>query len=176
MNLEEVASEYDNLSKEEKDRAYRDLYGKEPLLIEETEEFISSRLSELHHALQSIPDDSKHSYHRALQLCPDYVNDREFLLLFLRADYFDVNKAALRLVKYWTAKEDAFGSNRTFHKLTLADMDYADLETIRTGGYIPIPKYDKVRSTMLELHASWAAGLIDYHHAWYIVSGLFEKN
>lgn len=147
MNLEQAANEYNNLSKEEKDRAWRDLYGKEPLNPdEETEELISSRLFDMYHALQSMPEDSKRSYNRALQICPEYVNHREFLLMFLRADYFDASKAALRLVKYWQAKEDAFGSHRAFRKITLADMDDADLETIRSGGYIPLPNYDKVRS------------------------------
>jgi hypothetical protein len=148
MDLQQAADEYNSLSKEEKDLAWRDLYGKEKLNPdEETEEMISSRLSEMYDALQVIPERSKISYSRALQICPDYVNDRDFLVMFLRADCFDAKKAALRLVKYWNAKEDAFGSHRAFRKITLADMDEADFDTFRSGGYMPLPNRDKVRSS-----------------------------
>jgi hypothetical protein len=88
MDEAEYRAEKDNLTSEERELAERDLYGKDRELPEETPAFLAQIYSELRVEMDSIRD--KAAYLRAVEVCPEYAQDKAFALLFLRADYFDV--------------------------------------------------------------------------------------
>lgn len=88
MEEDEFRAERDNLSTEERERAECDLYGKERQLPKETDEFLDEKVSEFTVEIDRLSD--KEAYSRAVELCPGYVQDRAFVLLFLRADFYDV--------------------------------------------------------------------------------------
>jgi hypothetical protein len=123
----------------ERERHVRDLYGKD-LPIEETEEQLVASTVQLRHAMQRLPVSHKQRYLVALERCPEYANDPDFLLMFLRCEEFDVQKAAERMGCYWDKKVELFGEDRAFRPLTLADFDDEDSEALRLGGtrYLPI--------------------------------------
>ena len=74
------------LSEEEKEAAYRDLYGLEGP-SQEDPAVIDAQLRDLDEALGAIKDDTY--WNNAQELCPDIANDREFRLRFLRSEYYD---------------------------------------------------------------------------------------
>lgn len=88
ITLEEVRAEIAQLSPEEQQAAHADLYGEEVEQRPETEDFVQIKLDEFHHELEQIQD-KRTAYDTAVEKCPDYVKDRDFELIFLRADSFD---------------------------------------------------------------------------------------
>jgi hypothetical protein len=88
MDEAEYRAEKENLTSEERDLAERDLYGKERILPEETPEFLAQIYSKFRVEMDCIRD--KAAYLRAVEVCPEYAQDKAFELLFLRADYFEV--------------------------------------------------------------------------------------
>lgn len=88
MELEEFHAEIAQQTSEEQAKANADLYGKEQSQPEETDEFLNEKLQALSDELEQITVD-KEAYDTAVERCPEYVKDRDFELLFLRADYFD---------------------------------------------------------------------------------------
>ena len=75
-----------SLTKEEKDAAFRDLYGLESP-SEEDPAVIDAQLLELDEALGAIKNNTY--WNNAQELCPDIANDRDFRLRFLRSDDYD---------------------------------------------------------------------------------------
>ena len=84
------------LSEEEKEAAYRDLYGLEGP-SQEDPAVIDAQLRDLDEALGAIKDDTY--WNNAQELCPDIANDRDFRLRFLRSVYYDVQVRRKKLSK-----------------------------------------------------------------------------
>jgi hypothetical protein len=70
-------------------------------------------------------------------------------LLFLRADGFDVRKAALRLVTFFEAKLRLFGSEALARPIRLSDLDYKDILSLRSGCIQVLPDPDKAKRSVL---------------------------
>ena len=82
-------AEFDALTVEEKEIVYRDLYGAGNYSIAEDDEVIENGLSSFEQCLLSITDDDKKYYTMALEKSPNYVNDKNLRLQFLRSELFD---------------------------------------------------------------------------------------
>jgi hypothetical protein len=95
---EDVIREIHALSQEERDHAYRDLYGEE-VPIEETPDMLAVAFSELTAALLAIPESESAVFRRAIEVCPIYVSSIEFKLMFLRATRFDVEVSGMDLFR-----------------------------------------------------------------------------
>jgi len=141
FGTEQMKREFSNLSVSEQNRAQDDLYGKQHDLTEENEELLRGWLEEFAAALTVVPKHRKESYLKAMELCPDHVQDESFRMQFIRADYYDTRKAATRFIKYWKAKEYVFGA-KAFHRLSLDDLSEDDLATLRRKAYLGLPKRD----------------------------------
>jgi hypothetical protein len=87
--LEETKAEFDALTLEEKEIAYRDLYGAGNYTFVEDDELIDKGLTTLEECLLDLSDKEKNCYLLALEASPDYVTDRDFRLQFLRCELFD---------------------------------------------------------------------------------------
>jgi hypothetical protein len=60
------------------------------------------------------------SYDHAMQICPDIVARETDVWKFLLCEHFDVQKAAHRLMRYWTMRESIFGLDRAFLPMDLS--------------------------------------------------------
>ena len=87
--------------------------------IVESDEFINARLQELHEYLSNTSIEQhdtnnnnikrKEAYNRVLYQAPEYVNDRKFLLMFLRGEHYNIPNTANRIYKHFEIKQELFG-------------------------------------------------------------------
>ncbi|KAI2489726.1 hypothetical protein MHU86_24853 [Fragilaria crotonensis] len=139
FEISELATEMACLSSEAVDEANRDLFGLGEPSPENESTF--SALQRLDEALCCI--DEKPELIQATNMCPDYVNSQEFRLMFLRSENLNADKAAQRMVVYWSEKVKIFGSEKAYRPLTIDDLEPNDVRVIEDGGVIALPEKDE---------------------------------
>ena len=110
-----IATELANVTLADRSRAEEEIHGIAVCQNEEPE-FVNERLSMMETEISSIQ--RKPAYERALFLSPSYVNNKEFRLMFLRAEGFDICRAAVRLVKHFECKLEYFGLDKLVKNIT----------------------------------------------------------
>lgn len=85
----------------------------------------------------SASDCISNVYERALAMDRDLVQSARFRLPFLRADRFDAEKAAERLLQYFDLKEWLFGTEFLTKPVLMEDLD-ADSRTRLESGHVQI--------------------------------------
>lgn len=125
-----LAQELSKLSAAEREKVYDDIHGVSSPL-DEDENKITSLLNELEMELDCIHE--KTSYELALALNRNYVCNRNFRLMFLRADAHDPKAAAKRIVAFFHQKLENFGAEKLVKDITLHDLTEDDLDCLRTG-------------------------------------------
>jgi hypothetical protein len=136
-----LAQEVHNLSLQERNRVYEEIHGvAEPL--EEDPEFVAQRLSEFEWQLSTIR--KKTAYDFALQQSPEYVNDPNFRLMFMRSTEFDGNKAAQKFVNHFDFKMELFGREKLTQNITLDDLDESGSIYLRSGAMQILPATDRI--------------------------------
>jgi hypothetical protein len=135
-----LANALSTLSLKEREKAYEEIHGVD-LIVEETPELVANRLAAMEVELQKIH--KKPAYDLALQRNKEYVTGRRLRLQFLRAEYFDANKAAARLVKYFEGKLELFGPEVMARPIYLSDLDSDDLEPLQSGLFQFLPARDR---------------------------------
>jgi len=151
-SLSAVKKEIEELSPEERQRVYDDIYGRlAESKIDDTPELEDRSLHELDRCIQDIEGEERACYDRAVELCPEYVHDRAFRILFLRADLFDAKCAANRMVKYWSEKFKLWGEERAYraNPITINDFDETDLIALEKGGVRSLPSKDKSKRRLI---------------------------
>lgn len=111
---------------------FNDMYGQTH--PEETPEVISDGLKKLEEEIEKLKAEEKVDLNRAMERCPDLVNEKE-KLKFLRCEVFNANLAAIRLARYWKRRVLIFGEKKAFLPLTLSDA-LKDDEVGLTMGFI----------------------------------------
>lgn len=147
-------AEFDALTPQEKEIVYRDLYGSSNnyLIDEDDDEVVENGLTMFEKHLSELSDDDKECYLRALERSPDYVQDKNFRLQFLRCELFDPKLAAIRFARYWKEKVEVWGEEKAFHKIKLDDFDEIDLLVLRNRVYQGLKMQDKFNRSILILH------------------------
>lgn len=110
-------------------------------VVEEEPSFVQCRLAELDEAILKLSRNT--AYEQATLLAPDYVENVEFRLQFLRGDAFDVKTAATRMIAYFESKLELFGPEMLTKNVTLRDLDEESLNCLKTGFMQPLPIRDK---------------------------------
>jgi hypothetical protein len=108
-------------------------------MVHETSELIAAAQQIMEHHLQSIRH--KPAYILAETNRKEYVQDASFRLMFLRAERFDVAKAASRLVRWLKWKLDLFGEERLCQKHIGLDQLDADARFMVESGimqFLPV--------------------------------------
>ena len=72
-----------------------------------------------------------------------FVDDEAFRLRFLRCELFDVQKAALRFVKYLKVSYELFGGVALTRLVRISDFSRSELRLIRKGFYQLLPYPDR---------------------------------
>ncbi len=98
--------------------------------------FIQEKLEELEQAICQIKQ--KDAYNVAVQDLHGYVEDPSFRLVFLRADSYNVKKAASRLVSYMGEKLKRFGLQALTRQLTIGDLGGTSKSLLVKEGVVQI--------------------------------------
>jgi len=117
--------------------------------IVETADLVFKSLAEMESAIDSI--EQKEAYETAMFVIPEYVQDDNFRLAFLRADRFNATAAAQRMVKYWERKVELFGADVAFKAggSSILDLSKEDLATFANGSIQILPNCDEYGRALL---------------------------
>jgi hypothetical protein len=147
--LDEIlAKEMSRLTMQERDHVLQEIHGIADAAIVETPEFVEQRLQQLDECLARIAP-TKEAYSRALYQSPDYVQDRNFRLMFLRCELFHVEQAAERLVRHFDEKLKLFGDDLLARDIRLSDLEDSELETLQRGAVQLLPLRDRADRTVV---------------------------
>lgn len=156
-----VSAELLRLSLEDREQVYDDIHGVSDQ-VEETPTFIQDKLQQLDHELKQMvqtdqrmtatnggatgiisEDAPTYAYSLAVQTDAAYVEGRGFCLSFLRADQFDVGKAAHRMVSHFTKKLEYFGRDTLARDIRQDDLEPMDLQNLHCGSHQVLPSRDR---------------------------------
>jgi hypothetical protein len=134
------AQELNKLSIQERDDVLQDLHGVSDIIAED-ENLVSRCLQEMHGAIVAINE--KDAYLMAEAQNYDYVHSLDFRLMFLRAEYFNPEDAAIRLVAFFESKKDLFGVEKLTKPITLDDLGPDDIAALEAGYSQLLPGRDR---------------------------------
>lgn len=125
-----IAQQMSSMSVQDREQAYLDVHGVSPT-IEETPELISTSLMEMESYIRN--HHRREAYDIAERMDADYVQNPEFRLMFLRADLFDAQNAALRFIRHFQTKKDLFGIEKLTLDITQDDLDKEAMDSLYVG-------------------------------------------
>ena len=143
-----LAKEMTALAVSERNQALEDVHGVSNA-IAETPALIESKLLELEECLQKIPKKKRVSYDKAFFLNPQYCLSQSFRLRFLRADQFDAEQAAQRLVHHFDLKLELFSYEELARDITLSDLSQDDIDCLKCGTLLFLHHYDRAGRRLL---------------------------
>lgn len=141
-----VAQEMAALSAHDREQVYFDVHGVNERTTAESPEFLQMKLQELTMELSKLllsPDQFSLEYQMALAQDKDYVQNPDFCLRFLRTDFFDAKKAAVRLCKHFKEKLKLFGVSNLVSDITQDILDKDTIEAIYSGYSQFLPLRDR---------------------------------
>jgi hypothetical protein len=141
-----LANDLNQMSLKERGLLYEQIHGVDER-IEETPDFVTECLRVLDLRLSAIA--KKPAYDLAIRTSIDYVMDRKFRLMFLRAECFDAQKAAMRLARFMDFKLELFGEKALTRYLYLSDLDKESFEFLKAGGIQMLPARDRAGRVVL---------------------------
>lgn len=156
-----IAQEMANTSSQELERAYFDLHGVVSNEVLETPQLVDQCIQALQQEMECISkDDNKHTaFLQAKQQDEDYVRNRNLLLLFLRAEFFNVHAAALRLVRHFQVKLELFGPAKLTTDITQDDLDPETMDTLYSGLTQVLPSRDRSGRCICVYNANGQQGM-----------------
>ena len=155
---EDERRESEELTEDQKQRIYSDLFGSRCDVDNDDEVRIqletaaSVRLVE---EIESIPERKKAAYTEAMIKCPKLISRETNLKHFLRREDCNPDAAADRIVRHWTLRKKLFGAS-SFHPMTLTEdgaLDDNDIVLLKTGCLQFLPN-DRQGRTVLYLNKS----------------------
>eukprot|EP00339_Tiarina_fusa_P022023 CAMPEP_0117058670 /NCGR_PEP_ID=MMETSP0472-20121206/40758_1 /TAXON_ID=693140 ORGANISM="Tiarina fusus, Strain LIS" /NCGR_SAMPLE_ID=MMETSP0472 /ASSEMBLY_ACC=CAM_ASM_000603 /LENGTH=620 /DNA_ID=CAMNT_0004776087 /DNA_START=53 /DNA_END=1915 /DNA_ORIENTATION=- len=175
----EMLARLHNLTREEQNQAVKELYGISNAATtatdsattsraatppeEESPQLWQARLDEISTIADSFPDDeSSAAYKLALRQNALYVH--KIKELCLRADNYDGNQAASRLVSFFTFKKRLFGAEKLTTDIVLDDMEAQDMEALKSGKVMLLQRRDREGRAIIALKA--ASGYLLTSETW----------
>ena len=137
-----LAREMNQMSVNERELIYEEIHGVDPV-IEETYDFISNKLHAIEEEIQLIPLEDKHAYQMSQEMDSNFVHDKKFRLMFLRAERFDAKLAAIRLVKFMEGKLQFFGRQTLVRPIYMTDLNEEALFIFKSGQMQCLPARDR---------------------------------
>jgi hypothetical protein len=146
-----IAEELGKLTLDEREKAYEDVHGISTPVVE-TPELVEEYLRGMEFELSRIPN--KHAFDLAMLLSEPFVTDRKFRLGFLRAESFNVRKAAGRMARYFETKLELFGQEKLVKTIMLEDLDIETQKAVARGSLTILPTRDTLgRAVLVSLPA-----------------------
>ena len=144
-----LAQEVNRLSVNERIKALEDVHGVSEI-EEEDREVLDAKLKELD---SEIGQRKNKAYQLAESFSKDYVTNRDFRLMFLRADSYDAKPAAQRMMKFFEYKLKLFGKEKLIKEITLRDLDKDDIDCLRSGAMQELLHKDRAgRRLFIAIH------------------------
>jgi hypothetical protein len=125
-----IARQMSRLSVQDREKAYMDVHGVCDL-VEETPEMVEGGLVQLESEILLLNDTA--AYDLAASMDPSYTRNRDFRISFLRTEFFDSRRAALRLIRHFQMKLEIFGRDRLAMDITQDDLDKDAMDTLYRG-------------------------------------------
>lgn len=139
-----LARELTQMSMVTRSNIQEEIHGVHSLATKETPELIYRSLQQLQHEIDSITGTSKTVYEDAMIAgnC-SYACSDEFRLKFLRADFFDPKKAAVRYLAHLENLWQWWGPISLQRPLQFSDLDREQVEVVRSGCVQILPSRDR---------------------------------
>jgi hypothetical protein len=135
-----IAQAMNNLSVQEREQAYEDMHGVSAR-VQETPQLIAKTLTKMEQCLEKIHH--KPAYDMAVTIRADYVGDAKLRLMFLRADRFDPELAAKRLIRFMDWRLKLFGREKLCQwHIGVDDLEYDARCMLESGVLQFLPSRD----------------------------------
>jgi len=134
------------LTPRERDRIQAEIHGVPDRLDEDDEGQMNVLIDSLRNCIRRRVEPGGgccHAYEECLRQDPGFVNNRDFQMMFLRADRYDPDLAARRMVAHLREKLDLFGLDKLTKDLDSSDMDDDDAATLRLNCVSILPFRDR---------------------------------
>jgi hypothetical protein len=128
------------LSIEEQEKVLEDVHGI-ARAVDEPLDYVKNSLVLLEQELSKITR-NKVAFDLAKSQSKEYVTSEKLQLMFLRAESFDADKAASRMVRFFHEKYKLFGAEKLTKDIVLADLDPDDIAALESGVYQMLPEKD----------------------------------
>ena len=135
-----LAKEMNKLSVEEREKVLEDVHGI-ARAVDEPLDYVRNSLVLLEQELSKITR-NKAAFDLAKIQSKEYVSSEKRRLMFLRAESFDVYKAASGMVRFFDEKYNLFGADKLTKDIVLADLDPDDIAALERGFYQVLPEKD----------------------------------
>lgn len=127
-----TAVSLNELSMESREQVLFDLHGiAKDSSAAETPEFMHLKLQAMETSLQHSKD--KAAYDMAVSIDPQYVADPAFRAKFLRAEDYDVPRAAIRFIKHFQSKLELFDASFLCKDITQDELEHLHRATSSSG-------------------------------------------
>ena len=136
-----LAHELYQLSVEERDMINNEIHGIQHQCQNETPELLQNSLKELAVELVRLPSKKAYDASQAFPEC--YINTDDFRLIFLRCEFFDAQKAAVRMTKYLDMVHWLFGEKVLQRDMCISDFDEHTIKLLRSGQVQVLPGMDR---------------------------------
>lgn len=162
-----ISKELLKLSYHDRNAINEEIHGVRCLAVEETPDLLRTSLNALQRQIDAISPTKKGTYSEILQLKQQqqqqhrwrqlnqviseatavvdavpysFIDDENFRLRFLRCEFFDAEKAAIRFVNYLNISYELFGSVALKRPVRISDLSKAEVRFARKG-YLQILPY-----------------------------------
>lgn len=148
---EKAARELRDLPQAEREKVWADLSGDGveaayPIKPDDVN-FVTDSLEQMEIQLSNITE--KNAFLAAQQSSPQYVNEKSFRLMFLRASSFDAKQAAAQIVGHFDTKEALFGTELLGRDILYSDLSEDDISSLYCGGMQLLSEFDKAGRPIL---------------------------
>jgi hypothetical protein len=138
-----IANELNKMTLKEREEIMYDLHGVSEV-IDEDPDMVARKFEEVKSILAEKQTNKKAAaYNLAVSMSSNYVKNRKFLLMFLRAERFHAKKAALRVISHFHKKLELFGASKLCKDITLEDLDPHAMEVLENGHLTLLPARDR---------------------------------
>eukprot|EP00980_Cylindrotheca_fusiformis_P006535 scaffold1384_cov116-Cylindrotheca_fusiformis.AAC.13 len=134
------------LSFKERQTVQEDLHGVSERISEDVNQ-MEIWLSQLDRHLNEIKNGR--AYEIAEEMSPTYVSDRDFRVMFLRAQRYNPKAAAGQMIKFFDLKLKLFSKDKLVKDITLNDLDDDDKECLQNGSCQVLRRPDAARRPIL---------------------------
>jgi hypothetical protein len=135
-----IASELTKLSIEDRIKTLEEVHGVVEHTEEDTEE-INKLFDQVKEELKRLRH--KQAYEKAAFLSNAYVNDPEFVLLFLRSENYKPRPAAIRLAEHFKYKLELFGEHTLIRDIMYDDLNKDEKSILKSGFVQTLPASDR---------------------------------
>lgn len=134
-----LAKEMSQLTVAERDQVLNEIHGVADA-ADENPESVLRALAQFEEEIQKFP--KREAYELAKSMSGDYVTSRKWLFMFLRAERFDVEKAAARMVRFFEVKLELFGPELLTKDIKMEDLNKDDLACLWSPFSQTLPQRD----------------------------------